>query len=140
MEWIYNDGGREKAGFKGATGDCATRSIAIVTGKDYLEVYNAINTLALKEHKTRRKGKSNARIGVYPQLVKKYLLSLGMKWTPCMNIGSGCTTHLKASELPSGRLLCNVSKHYTAVIDGIINDTFDPSRNETRCVYGYYSF
>jgi hypothetical protein len=31
-----------------------------------------------------------------------------------------------------------VSKHYCAVIDGVIHDTSDPSRDGTRCVYGYW--
>jgi len=30
-------------------------------------------------------------------------------------------------------------KHTTAVIDGIIHDTYDPSRAGTRCVYGYFT-
>ena len=30
--WLYNDGGRTAAGFKGETGDCVTRAIAIATG------------------------------------------------------------------------------------------------------------
>ena len=32
----------------------------------------------------------------------------------------------------------SVSKHITAVVDGVIHDTFDPSRDGTRCVYGYW--
>ncbi len=32
----------------------------------------------------------------------------------------------------------NQPRHYTAVIDGVINDTHDPSREGTRCVYGYW--
>jgi hypothetical protein len=67
ISWVYNDGGREAAGYKGAAGDCVVRAIAIATGKSYQEVYNAIT-----------------------------------------------------------------------VIDGVVNDTFDPSREGTRCVYGYY--
>jgi len=55
-----------------------------------------------------------------------------------MFIGSGCKVHLKKDELPGGKLIVNVSKHITAVVDGVINDTFDCSRDETRCVYGYY--
>jgi len=31
-----------------------------------------------------------------------------------------------------------VSKHLTAVIDGVMYDTHDPSRGGSRCVYGYY--
>jgi hypothetical protein len=31
MKFNYNDGGREAAGFKGFTGDCVCRAIAIAT-------------------------------------------------------------------------------------------------------------
>jgi hypothetical protein len=31
-----------------------------------------------------------------------------------------------------------VSKHLSAVIDGVIQDTHNPSRGGSRCVYGYY--
>ena len=141
MNWVFNDGGRELSGYKGRTGDCATRSIAIITGRPYQKVYDDINALSQCERIGKRKrGKSNARTGVYRQTVHKYLTKLGMTWTPTMFIGSGCKIHLKADELPSGKLLVSVSKHYTAVIDGVIHDTFDPSRNETRCVYGYYKW
>jgi hypothetical protein len=64
--------------------------------------------------------------------------SMGWKWIPTMFIGKGCKVHLKAEELPMGRLIVNVSKHITCVIDGVINDTYDCSRNGTRCVYGYF--
>jgi hypothetical protein len=46
--------------------------------------------------------------------------------------------HLRADELPSGTLIVKVSKHLSAVIDGVIQDTHNPSRGGTRCVYGYY--
>ena len=136
MQFVYDDGGREKAGYKGKTGDCVTRSIAIVSSKPYQEVYSAINLLAQDE---RTKGKqSNARLGVYKRTYREYILSLGFEWTPTMQIGSGCKVHLKAGELPPGKLIVKVSRHLVAVIDGIIHDTSDPSRNGTRCVYGYY--
>lgn len=140
MEFNFNDGGRADAEYKGKTGDCACRAIAIVTGKPYQEVYDYINEKAQSERIGKRKHKiSNARTGVYKQTVKKIMLELGYKWTPTMFVGSGCKVHLKADELPAGRLLVNVSKHYVAVIDGVINDTYDCSRDGTRCVYGYYS-
>jgi len=137
--FTYNDGGRLEAGFKGTTGDCVTRSIAIVTGKPYLEVYNDLNELGKTERLSHRKrGKSNARTGVYKATIYRYLEKLGYTFTPTMFIGSGCKVHLKSEELPAGRLIVNCSKHLTAVIDGVINDIFDPSRQGTRCVYGYW--
>ena len=140
MEFQYNDGGRHLAGYTGTTSDCVTRAIAIATQKPYQEVYDAINLLGKSERTGKRKrGKSNARTGVYKVTEKKYLNALGWKWTPTMFIGSGCKVHLKADELPKGRLVVFVSKHSVAVIDGVINDLDDGSRGETRCVYGYYS-
>jgi hypothetical protein len=62
--------------------------------------------------------------------------SLGFKWTPIMAVGTGCRVHLRADELPLGRLVVKISRHYSAVIDGVIHDTHDPSRGGTRCVYG----
>lgn len=138
--WIYNDGGRKEAGFKGTAGDCVVRSIAIILNKPYNEIYNKINAIALCERTGRRKkGKSNARTGVYKTTINKILLGYGMKFTPLMSIGSGCQYHLKKEELPTGRIICSCSKHYVAVIDGIINDIEDCSREGTRCVYGYWS-
>lgn len=135
----FNDGGREAAGYKGKAGDCACRAIAIVTGKPYQEVYDLINEFAAKERTGKRKrGKSNARTGVYPNTIRRIMEHLGWRWVPTMKIGSGCKVHLHHSELPAGRLLVNVSRHYTTMIDGVINDTYDPSRAGTRCVYGYF--
>ena len=140
MEYVYNDGGRSLAGFSGSTGDCATRAIAIATGKSYQEVYDLINSLSKDERTGKRKrGKSNARTGVYTQLLRKLMPTLGWEWTPTMFVGQGCKVHLKEDELPKGNLVVNVSKHYVAVVDGVINDTSNPDRNGTRCVYGYYS-
>lgn len=139
MELVFSDGGKKEAGFSGNAGDCVVRAIAIVSGKPYIEVYNALNALSKFERRGKRKrGISNSRTGVYRTTYERYLKSLGFTWVPTMHIGQGCKTHLKASELPSGRIICTLSKHLTAVIDGIIYDTHDCSRNETRCVYGYY--
>jgi hypothetical protein len=55
-----------------------------------------------------------------------------------MQIGQGCKVHLRADELPPGRLVCNVRHHLVAVIDGVIHDTHDYLRGGTRCVYGYW--
>lgn len=138
MEFVYNDGGREKAGYKGDAGDCVTRSIAIALDKPYQEVYDAINELA-KQERFRHKRRSSARNGVFRKTKDAYLFSQGCKWTPTMFVGKGCKVHLKAEELPMGRLIVNVSRHEVTVIDHVIHDTHDPSKDGTRCVYGYWT-
>lgn len=140
MKFKFTDGGRAAAGFRGHTGDCVTRAIAIVIRKPYREVYDALNALADSERTgKRKKGKSGSRSGVYPRTYRRYLRSLGWRWNATMAIGSGCKVHLRPSELPDGVLLVRVSRHLTAVIDGVIHDTHDCSRDGTRCVYGYFT-
>lgn len=144
-EFQFNDGGRSGY-FKGTGGDCVTRAIAIAGGKDYKEIYDRLAVENQKQRKGKydRKrsaaGKQTALHGISTRRkwFKDYMSELGFRWVPTMLIGQGCKVHLKADELPSGKLVCAVSKHYVAVIDGVINDTYDCSRDGTRCVYGYY--
>lgn len=139
MQFVLDDGGRLAAGYRGRAGDCVTRAIAIATAKPYQEVYEALNRLTVKERLGRRKRtKSNSESGVFRRTYQRYLTTLGWQWIPTMQVGSGCQVHLKASELPSGRLIVKVSRHLTAVIDGVLHDTHDCSRAGTRCVYGYF--
>lgn len=146
MLFTYNDGGRAAAGFEGKAGDCVTRSIAIATGKPYSEVYDALfessrdygDTHRGRVAKRIRERGGSPRQGQFRVVYQTYLESLGWKWIPTMKIGSGCKVHLNAEELPKGRLLVKVSKHLTAVIDGVVHDTHDCSRDGKRCVYGYF--
>ncbi len=142
MKFVYDDGGREAAGFKGETRDCVCRAIAIATAteKPYKEVYDLINEFAKSERTgKRKKGKSNARTGVYKDTIKKVMEHYGWQWTPTMLVGEGCKVHLRENELPKGRIVVSLSRHNAAVIDGVLHDTYDCSREGTRCVYGYFS-
>jgi hypothetical protein len=137
MDFIYNDGGRATAGYKGQAGDCVVRAIAIATQKRYQEVYDAINALAPAE-RTRRGRRSSARSGVSRTMYERYLRDLGWEWAATMQLGSGRRVHLRRDELPKGRLVVRLSRHLTAVIDGVIHDIYNPDRRGTRCVYGYF--
>lgn len=149
--WVYNDGGRAEAGYKGTTGDCVVRAIAIATKKPYQEVYDKINSLN-KEYASKSRSRVAKRIssgkgqrgttpsnGVFKDVYRPYLESLGWKFVPTMTIGSGCKIHLKADELPKGTIIVKVSKHLVTMVNGVLQDTHDCSRNGQRCVYGYYS-
>ena len=138
IEVVYDDGGRADAGYKGEAGDCACRAVAIVLERPYADVYAELNEAAKRERPSMRRKRSSAREGVHTRTMRRYLEELGWTWVPTMEIGSGCRVHLRADELPGGRIIARVSKHYTAVIDGVIHDTHDPSRDGTRCVYGYF--
>lgn len=85
MKWVYDDGGRSKYFDAKDVGDCAIRSIAIATGKDYLEVYNDLKAL---------NGGKSCRNGTPKKVDKQYLLNNGWVWHPTMTIGSGCQVHM----------------------------------------------
>jgi len=159
MQFIENDGGRAAAGYKGHAGDCVARSIAIASGRPYAEVYECL-ARGTGNQRAGKRGKRSASardgINVKRKWFKEYMDTLGFTWVPTMKIGSGCKVHLADGELPMGRLVVSVSKHYTAVIDGVIHDTHDPQRESSafyrynddgsttkqeiggRCVYGYW--
>jgi hypothetical protein len=141
QRFIHNDGGRAVAGFKGAAGDCVVRAVAIAAQLPYKEVYDALSDGCRNQATGRnKKRKSSAAEGVNTdrKWFKDYMRSIGFEWTPTMTIGSGCKVHLRSEELPKGRLVVSVSRHYVAVINGIPHDTHDSTRCGTRCVYGYW--
>lgn len=133
MDWVYDDGGRSRY-FKGEAGDCVCRAIAIALDRDYKEVYDDLAKL-----NEARCGKRSARNGIDRKDIHKYLADNGFAWTATMKFGQGCRVHMREDELPEGRLVLNLSRHLTAVVDGVCHDTYDPSRDGTRCVYGYWS-
>ncbi len=136
--FVDDDGGRAAAGYRGQAGDCVARSIAIAARLPYKTVYDALNVAAKQPAGRAGAAQSSARNGVARPIIRRFLRELGWEWFPTMTIGSGTTVHLRGDELPLGRLVVSCSKHLTAVIDGVIHDTHDPSRGGTRCVYGYW--
>lgn len=133
MHWIYHDGGRATAGYRGTASDCVVRAIAIATEQPYQIVYDSL--FALNRKRRRRPGRTaSPRDGnTDRKTIREYMAALGWRWVPTMGIGTGCRVHLHDGELPHGRLVVSLSRHLTAVIDGVIHDTHDPQR-ETHCI------
>ena len=139
MTYRTTDGGRAAAGYKGLTEDCACRALAIAAEIEYREAYDLINAYCADvKPRKRRWGKSSARTGVHHLIFRRLMADLEWKWTPTMTIGSGARVHVRSGELPEGRLILSLSRHYAAFIDGELLDNHDSSRDGTRCVYGYW--
>lgn len=139
MKFVYSDGGREEAGFKGRTGDCGVRAVAIASQRPYKEVYKELTEVCSREKPSKqRRGTSHPRTGIHVHTMKEYLASQGWEWVATMGIGTGCKVHLRADELPAGPLVVRVSRHFVAVVDGVAFDNHNPVRGGRRCVYGYW--
>jgi hypothetical protein len=130
-KYQYNDGGRREAGFKGAVHDCVARSIAIVLQRPYKEVYREL-------HRRMKRLGYSPREGCDRHIYHKYLLSQGMQWTS-FHVAGRKYPRLDG-PLPGGRIICSVREHLTAVVDGVIQDSFNPIGDGRGVVYGYYSF
>ena len=133
MEYIYNDGGRSKY-FKGKARDCVCRAISIASNRDYKEVYDSL-----------KKALGTPRNGVFTKNTdfKDWMVANGFVWTPCSGIGVKTSVHFIEGELPKGRLVCSVAKHYVAVVDNKVYDTWDSRYNsfkEVRRIYGYWEY
>lgn len=139
IKFVYATGGREKYFKAEHVGDCVPRAIAIATGIDYKEVYDALFELGKKKRK-KAGGNGSPRNGVFTVTAKKYLEGvLGWQWVATMGIGTGCKVHVREDELPNqGAIILNLSRHFSCVKDGVLYDNHDCSRGGTRCVYGYW--
>jgi hypothetical protein len=156
-QFVKDDGGRSRSGVayghKGDdTRDCVARAIAIATEKPYREVHDALTAAAVRHAATaksdwgrevRRRGASvrllHADYGVHHEISGPYLESLGWRYTSTRELPQGKGIHLLASELPQGRLIVNLRRHFCAVIDGVIHDTEDCSEEGRRRILGYWS-
>ena len=74
MRYVKTDGGRADAGYKGTTGDCGVRALAIASSKPYKEVYKLAFDV---------EGES-PRNGLSRKAMRKILEMWGWKWTAKM--------------------------------------------------------
>ena len=126
-DYNYNDGGRSQY-FKGKTGDCATRAMAIALELDYKDCYKelaAANFVAT--------GEKTARKGIYKNTLNNVLKKHGWKWNAAPKFQG---RKAKYYDMPQGRVIARMSKHFVAVIDCVVWDNWDST---SKMVYGYWS-
>jgi hypothetical protein len=157
--FVCNDGGRAAAGFKGRTGDCACRAIAIATGKPYREVYDGLNGLCALLRLNHGgcawlgeiRGTVGSETGIPGEVINLYLGPLGWQWTstddhathPYLSSVGWNPAPTKAArlhrwDLPLGRLVVLLRNHLVAVIDHVVHDHGEHWRGR-RAVHGYWT-
>ena len=133
IDYRFDDGGRAAAGYRGKTGDCVVRAIAICAREDYRAVYatmaehmklngyaasgNAYATRERNRKAPRRRGQLSAR-RVQDRVLKAY----GFR-----------KVRLPAGERPTyteahhryGDCIAGTTKHVAAIVGGALRDTFD---------------
>ena len=133
IDYRYDDGGRSAAGYRGKTGDCVVRAIAICTGEDYRTVYLMMaehmkrngyaasgNAYAIRERNRkapRRKGQIAAR-RVQDRVLEVY----GFRK---VSLPAGARPTFTEAHRRYGDCIVGTTKHVVAVVGGALRDTFD---------------
>ena len=128
MSYVKNDGGRADAGMRGKS-DCGIRAVSIACQLPYKDAQKL-----LREYSRRGKmGNGTISRGVYKEDMDAALRSLGWEWKKAPRLeGRKARYH----DLPQGRHIARMAKHYAAIIDGDLHDDWDSSH---KMVYGYWS-
>ena len=133
IDYRYNDGGRAAAGFRGDTGDCVVRAIAIAGAYDYRHVYDVMaeamkaagysrsgNAYILRENRRRqprRRGQPKAR-DIQHAVIREFgFVKVPFERGPRPTYTEAHATH--------GTCIVKTTRHVAALRDGALQDTFD---------------
>jgi len=131
--FIFADGGRADAGYKGKTGDCVVRAVAIAAGIDYKTAYKD-----LAAENAKLTGVKSCRRGIYRASYEAYLKRHGWVWysAPKFDGRKAYASDFTEAEGYNGFIIARMAKHLAAVRDGVVYDTYDSSH---KMVYGYFA-
>ena len=120
--YVYDDGGRSEAGYKGAAGDCVARAMAIMLeepdgSRPYRYCYRT-----LAQGNADAGGTRSARNGVMTKIYSKIFEAHGL--TKVKLPKGPRPTYTEAYER-YGNCLVKTTKHVCAIINGQLHDTFD---------------
>lgn len=131
LSFNKNDGGRSAAGYKGDTGDCVTRAIAIATGNDYETTRQDLMKVTdgfrgKSRTKVAKSIKNNSvRNGVLKEIYRPYLEAIGWKRVALQKFGDPKRYYMTTDDLPMGTVIVEMRKHLVTVIDHVVQDTWD---------------
>lgn len=103
--------------------DCTLRAISLLTNRTWSEVYDELSTLANKD-------------GLMMDSVEFIEDYLDNRYPRECHYAK--TIGEFAKEFSHGKYAVTTNGHITAIIDGIIYDTFDPSEKIMRCAWKIY--
>ena len=130
-----NDGGRFDAGFRGRTGDCSTRAIAIATGLSYRTVYDTLADL----YSTMTGGLfRTARNGMPTPVSHAFLMDRGAVLTVCERGATLLDIPYRGCYVAHIRTGCG--PHLVAVVNGTVFDSWDSRYGKARGFPGLTGF
>ena len=140
LGYEYDDGGRRDAGYKGDTGDCVVRAIAIASGAPYQDVYDAM-AQAMCRHGYRAsgnaygQGKRHSR-GQRParQVQTDVMAEYGFEK---VKLPKGPKPTYEEAHARYGDCIVSTTKHVCALVGGALRDTSDGRTYIWEDKYGF---
>lgn len=108
-------------------GDCALRALANSISCTWLEAFDFLTAKARRDYSVVNDGPS----------FRKWMVENGAVWTHCPAIKgrSRMACQQFAETHKKGRYIIYIANHFTACVDGVILDAFNPSDS---AVVGYF--
>jgi len=126
-DWFaYDDGGRSESRRPKSKNDCVVRALAIATSQTYDESYEFWAKRGRQPHR-----------GTDMKIVRRdFEKWFGWPWVPFPAVkGQKRMSHPQFEhEHPTGIWIVREAGHISAVVNGVLHDTFLPW--EGRCIYG----
>jgi len=121
----YNQGGQPRSL---NSGYCGVRALVIATGMDWHDAEKHIRPFV----KSGKGGKGSLSRGILKDDYSNALEALGFEWVSAPKFDG---RKARCADL-HGVVIARQSKHFTAVINGVVNDIWDCSN---KMVYGYWA-
>lgn len=108
---------------------CGVRALVLATGIEWTEAERLLRHCC----KNGKAGNGALSRGIYKEDYNACLEFLGYKWVAAPKFEG---RKARAHDLPPGKHIASMAKHYCCVIDGDVYDTWDSS---DKMVYGYWT-
>ena len=116
-----------KRGFVWDCGDCAIRALANAISCNWLDSFDYLNARARRDYNV-----CNDAVAF-----RGWVVESGAVWNHCKAVKGQKRMTVKefAETHKTGRYVIDVANHFTACVDGVILDVWNPGE---KCVVGYY--
>ena len=132
LDFVYDDGGRYDAGFRGRpAGDCAVRAAAIVLGRNYREMHKLLGSANRAFKADNGKADADPSGGVAYGALLSALGELGL-FEAEMPGGLQMTLTEAHNHFGDCVAITDGGRHMAALMDGAVRDIWDPRYDETR--------
>ena len=108
---------------------CGVRALVLATGVEWTEAEKLLRHFT----KNGKAGNGSLSGGIFKEDYNACLESLGYKWVAAPKFDG---RKARAHDLPAGKHIARMARHYVCVIDGDVYDTWDSS---DKMVYGYWT-